>query len=160
MEQVVETATHMTAARSRGQVRRLGEGVTLLDDSYNSNPAAVDAAVTALGMAAQGRRVVFLGDMLELGPTGPELHRETGGKLAGRADVVVGVGALGREFVEGARRAGLPPSALRDFVDSEAAAREAAALVRPGDAVLVKGSRGARMEKVVEALVARFGEGS
>ena len=109
-------------------------------------------------MAAQGRRVVFLGDMLELGPTGPELHRETGGTLAGRADVVVGVGALGREFVEGARRAGLAASALRDYADSEAAAREVGALVRPGDAVLVKGSRGARMEKVVEALVARFGE--
>jgi UDP-N-acetylmuramoyl-tripeptide--D-alanyl-D-alanine ligase len=158
MEQVVEAAAHMTAAKSRGQVRRLGEGVTLLDDSYNSNPAAVDAAVTALDMAAQGRRVVFLGDMLELGPTGPELHRETGAKLVGRADVVVGVGALGREFVEGARRAGLAPAALRDYADSEAAAREAGALVRPGDAVLVKGSRGARMEKVVEALVARFGE--
>ena len=158
MEAIVEAATHLKAAKSRGQVRRLGEGVTLLDDSYNSNPAAVEAAVTALDMAAQGRRVVFLGDMLELGEAGPELHRETGAKLAGRADVVVGVGALGREFAEGARRAGLAASALRDFSDSEAAAREVPALVKPGDAVLVKGSRGARMEKVVEALVARFGE--
>jgi len=158
MEAIVEAATHLKAAKSRGQVRRLGEGVTLLDDSYNSNPAAVEAAVTALDMAAPGRRVVFLGDMLELGKAGPELHRETGAKLAGRADFVVGVGALGREFAEGARRAGLPASALRDFADSEVAAREAAALVKPGDAVLVKGSRGARMEKVVEALVARFGE--
>ena len=158
MDTIVEAATHLKAAKSRGQVRRLGEGVTLLDDSYNSNPAAVDAAVTALDMAAQGRRVVFLGDMLELGPTGPELHRETGAKLAGRADVVVGVGALGREFAEGARGAGLSAAALRDFPDSDAAAREAAALVKPGDAVLVKGSRGARMEKIVEALVARFGE--
>jgi UDP-N-acetylmuramoyl-tripeptide--D-alanyl-D-alanine ligase len=109
-------------------------------------------------MAAQGRRVVFLGDMLELGKTGPELHRETGARLAGRADVVVGVGALGREFAEGARRAGLAASALRDFADSTSAAAEVAAIVKPGDAVLVKGSRGARMEKVVEALVARFGE--
>jgi UDP-N-acetylmuramoyl-tripeptide--D-alanyl-D-alanine ligase len=158
VETIVEAATHLEAARSRGQVRRLGENVTLLDDSYNSNPAAVEAAVIALDMAAQGRRVVFLGDMLELGPKGPELHRETGAKLFGRADVVVGVGALGREFAEGARRAGLSAAALRDFPDSEVAAREAAALVRPGDAVLVKGSRGARMEKVVEALVARFGD--
>jgi UDP-N-acetylmuramoyl-tripeptide--D-alanyl-D-alanine ligase len=60
--------------------------------------------------------------------------------------------------VEGARGAGLSAAALRDFPDSEAAAREAAALVKPGDAVLVKGSRGARMERVVESLVARFGE--
>jgi UDP-N-acetylmuramoyl-tripeptide--D-alanyl-D-alanine ligase len=157
-EAIVEAATHMKAARSRGQVRRLGEGVTLLDDSYNSNPAAVEAAVTALDMAAQGRRVVFLGDMLELGPAGPELHREVGATLAGRADVVVGVGALGREFAAGAGRAGLAASALHHFVDSEAAAREAPSLVKPGDAVLVKGSRGARMEKVVEALVARFGD--
>jgi UDP-N-acetylmuramoyl-tripeptide--D-alanyl-D-alanine ligase len=158
VDTIVEAATHMKAAKSRGQVRRLGENVTLLDDSYNSNPAAVEAAVTALDMAAQGRRVVFLGDMLELGKAGPELHRETGAKLAGRVDVVVGVGPLGKEFAEGARRAGLAASALHDFADSEAAAREAASLVRPGDAVLVKGSRGARMEKVVEALVARFGE--
>jgi UDP-N-acetylmuramoyl-tripeptide--D-alanyl-D-alanine ligase len=157
-ETIVEAATHMQAAKSRGQVRRLGEGVTLLDDSYNSNPAAVDAAVSALDMAARGRRVVFLGDMLELGPRGPELHRETGAKLAGRADVVVGVGGLGREFVEGARSAGVASSALREFPDSEAAAGEAASLVQPGDTVLVKGSRGARMEKVVEALVARFGD--
>ena len=155
---IVEAATHMKAAKSRGQVRRLGEGVTLLDDSYNSNPAAVDAAVTALDMAAPGRRVVFLGDMLELGPTGPELHRETGGRLSGRADVVVGVGALGREFAEGARKAGVAADALHTFVDSESAARETGVLVKPGDAVLVKGSRGARMEKVVEALIARFGE--
>ncbi|HEV7501321.1 MAG TPA: UDP-N-acetylmuramoyl-tripeptide--D-alanyl-D-alanine ligase [Vicinamibacteria bacterium] len=158
LDTIVEAATHLKAAKSRGQVRRLGEGVTLLDDSYNSNPAAVDAAVTALDMAAQGRRVVFLGDMLELGKTGPELHRETGAKLAGRADVVVGGGALGREFAEGARSAGVAASALRDYADSAAAAAEAAAIVKPGDAVLVKGSRGARMEKVVEALVARFGE--
>ncbi|HUG53325.1 MAG TPA: UDP-N-acetylmuramoyl-tripeptide--D-alanyl-D-alanine ligase [Vicinamibacteria bacterium] len=157
-ERIVEEASHMKAARSRGEVRRLGQGVTLLDDSYNSNPAAVEAAVTALDMAAQGRRVAFLGDMLELGPTGPELHRETGARLFGRADLVVGVGALGREFSAGARTAGAADSAVREFASSEEAAAEAAALVQPGDAVLVKGSRGAHMEKVVEALVARFGE--
>src|SRR5262249_39249676 len=111
LEAIVEAAPHLRAAKSRRHGRRPGPGVTLLDDSYTSTPAAVDAAVTARGMAAPGRRVVFLGDMLELGPTGPELHRETGARLAGRADVVVGVGALGREFVEGARGAGVAASA-------------------------------------------------
>jgi UDP-N-acetylmuramoyl-tripeptide--D-alanyl-D-alanine ligase len=154
-EQIAEAATTIKAAKSRGQVVRLGRGVTLLDDSYNSNPVAVDAAITALGMAAKGRRVVFLGDMLELGPTGPDLHRETGAKAMGRADVVVGVGSLGRLIAEGAAKAGVQET--HGFDDSAAAAAAAVSLVKDGDAVLVKGSRGARMERVVEALTAHLG---
>jgi len=153
--EIAEAATHLKAAKSRGEVTRLARGVTLLDDSYNSNPFAVDAAVVALGMAAQGRRVVFLGDMLELGASGPDLHRETGGKLHGQADVVVGVGKLGRLISEGARKAGI--AEVHDFEDSTAAGAAASGIVKEGDAVLVKGSRGARMERVVEALRASFG---
>ena len=154
-EQIAEAATTIKAAKSRGQVVRLKRGVTLLDDSYNSNPFAVEAAVTALGMAAKGRRVVFLGDMLELGPTGPDLHRETGAKTMGRADVVVGVGSLGRLIAEGASKAGVKET--HGFDDSTAAAAAAVSLVKDGDAVLVKGSRGARMERVVEALTQALG---
>jgi UDP-N-acetylmuramoyl-tripeptide--D-alanyl-D-alanine ligase len=97
--------------------------------------------------------------MLELGPTGPELHAETGAAVCGRLDLLVAAGELARHFVEGARRAGKDASALAAFSDSAAAAEAAAGLVQPGDAVLVKGSRGARMEKVVEALRAHFGPG-
>jgi UDP-N-acetylmuramoyl-tripeptide--D-alanyl-D-alanine ligase len=154
-EEIAEAATRIKAAKSRGEVTRLAKGVTLLDDSYNSNPFAVDAAVVALGMAAQGRRVVFLGDMLELGPSGPELHRETGGKLRGHADVVVGVGKLGRLISEGARQAGI--AEVHEFEDSAAAGAAATGIVKEGDAVLVKGSRGAKMERVVESLRAGFG---
>jgi UDP-N-acetylmuramoyl-tripeptide--D-alanyl-D-alanine ligase len=153
-EEIAEAATHIKAAKSRGEVTRLAKGVTLLDDSYNSNPFAVEAAVVALGMAAQGRRVVFLGDMLELGPSGPDLHRETGSKLKDKADVVVGVGKLGRLISEGARAAGLREA--HEFEDSAAAAAAALSIVKEGDAVLVKGSRGARMERVVESLQAGF----
>ena len=154
-EAIAEAATHIKAAKSRGEVTRLAKGVTLLDDSYNSNPFAVDAAVIALGMAAQGRRVVYLGDMLELGPSGPDLHRETGGKLKDKADVAVGVGALGRLIADGARAAGV--TEVHEFPDSTAAAAGVMGIVKEGDAVLVKGSRGARMERVVEALRAGFG---
>jgi UDP-N-acetylmuramoyl-tripeptide--D-alanyl-D-alanine ligase len=152
---IAEAATHIKAAKSRGEVTRLAKRVTLLDDSYNSNPMAVEAAVVALGMSAQGRRVVFLGDMLELGPTGPELHRETGSKLKDKADVAVGVGSLGRLIADGARAAGV--AEVHAFADSTEAASAAMGIVREGDAVLVKGSRGARMERVVEALRAGFG---
>jgi UDP-N-acetylmuramoyl-tripeptide--D-alanyl-D-alanine ligase len=154
-EAIAEAATHIKAAKSRGEVTRLAGGVTLLDDSYNSNPFAVDAAVVALGMSAQGRRVVFLGDMLELGRSGPDLHRETGSKLRDRADVVVGVGPLGRLISEGARAAGI--AEVHEFEDSTAAGAAAPGIVKKGDAVLVKGSRGAKMERVVEALRSGFG---
>jgi UDP-N-acetylmuramoyl-tripeptide--D-alanyl-D-alanine ligase len=154
---IAETATTLKAASHRGEVVSLGQGITLLDDCYNSNPTAVEAAVTALGLAARGRRVAFLGDMLELGPTGPELHRQTGERVGGRLDLLAAVGPLAGSFLEGARRAGLAPSALVAFPDSAAAAAAAPELVRPGDAVLVKGSRGVRMETIVDALRTRFG---
>jgi UDP-N-acetylmuramoyl-tripeptide--D-alanyl-D-alanine ligase len=156
-EEIAETALEMKAASHRGQVLRLGQGVTVLDDCYNSNPAAVEAAVAALDMSAQGRRVAVLGDMLELGPRGPELHRETGRNVAGKLDAMVGVGPLGAHFLEGAREAGLASEALAAFPDSVAAAAALPGLVRAGDAVLVKGSRGVRMESIVDALAAAFG---
>jgi UDP-N-acetylmuramoyl-tripeptide--D-alanyl-D-alanine ligase len=154
---IAETATTLKAASHRGEVVSLDQGITLLDDCYNSNPTAVLAAVTALGLAARGRRVAFLGDMLELGPTGPDLHRQTGEKVGSRLDLLAAVGPLAGSFLEGARRAGLPPEALVAFPDAAAAAAAAPDLVRPGDAVLVKGSRGVRMETIVDALRTRFG---
>ena len=156
-EEMAQAAAQMKPAARRGQVVSLGDGITLLDDSYNSNPVAVDSAVAALSLAPARRRVAFLGDMLELGPRGPELHRETGGRVAFRLDVLAGVGTLARGFLEGALAAGMDPPAVHAFPDAAAAAAAATELVRPGDAVLVKGSRGVRMETVVEALVARFG---
>ncbi len=90
-------------------------------------------------------------------PSGPALHRERGRALAGRVDAVLGVGPLAREIVEGAREAGL--TALEHFATAADAAAALPGLVRPGDAVLVKGSRGVKLEAVVEALAARFGEG-
>jgi UDP-N-acetylmuramoyl-tripeptide--D-alanyl-D-alanine ligase len=157
-EEIAAAAVEMRPASHRGQVLRLGANVTVLDDCYNSNPAAVEAAVAALDMSAPGRRVAVLGDMLELGPTGPDLHREAGRKVAPRLQAMVGVGALAPHFLEGAREAGLPADALTAFPDSAAAAAAVPSLVRPGDAVLVKGSRGVRMETIVEAIASAFGK--
>jgi UDP-N-acetylmuramoyl-tripeptide--D-alanyl-D-alanine ligase len=146
----IETASH------RGRFLVRNEEVTVLDDSYNASPDAVLAAAQALGLASARRRVAFLGDMLELGDAGEALHRQTGERLAGLVDVVVGVGPLSRHVLEGAKGGGRAADSLHHFPDSEAAAREAASLVRPGDAVLVKGSRAMRMERVLEALLARY----
>lgn len=156
-EAMAEAALSLRPARHRGEVVRLGAGVTLLDDCYNSSPEALLAAVAALALVPGRRRVAVLGDMLELGASGRALHREGGRALAGRVDAVLGVGPLAREIVEGAREAGL--KALEHFATAAEAAAALPALVRPGDAVLVKGSRGVKLEAVVEALAARFGEG-
>jgi UDP-N-acetylmuramoyl-tripeptide--D-alanyl-D-alanine ligase len=98
--------------------------------------------------------------MLELGPAAAEIHRDRGAANAGRLDLLLAVGPLGRELAAGATAAGLPVGAVHLFGDAAAAAAEAPSLLRPGDAVLVKGSRGVRLEGVVEAIVARFGGGS
>jgi len=157
-EAMAEAATSLRPAPHRGEVRRLGEEVVLLDDCYNSSPEALEAAVVALTLAPGRRRVAVLGEMLELGPAGPALHHAAGQALAGRVDVVVGVGALAKEIVEGARKAGLPEPSLHYFVAAADAVAALEGLLRPGDAVLVKGSRGVKLEAVVDAIAARFGE--
>jgi UDP-N-acetylmuramoyl-tripeptide--D-alanyl-D-alanine ligase len=158
-ETMAEVAAGLTPGRHRGEVRRLDEGITLIDDSYNSSPEALEASVVTLSLASARRRVAVVGDMLQLGETARELHRESGRALAGRVDVVVGVGPLSKEIVAGAREAGLAEDALVHFDDATAAAAAAGDLLRSGDAVLVKASRGIQLEKVVDAITSRFGGG-
>ncbi|HEX6736707.1 MAG TPA: UDP-N-acetylmuramoyl-tripeptide--D-alanyl-D-alanine ligase [Vicinamibacteria bacterium] len=156
-DEIAAGALELRPARHRGEVVRLGQGITLIDDCYNSNPVAVEAAVTALGLAAPGRRVAVLGDMRELGPTGPERHRQTGQAVGAKLGLLVAVGELADHLLEGARHAGLDATALHAFADAAAAAAALPDLLQPGDAVLVKGSRGVKLEVVVDAVVARFG---
>jgi UDP-N-acetylmuramoyl-tripeptide--D-alanyl-D-alanine ligase len=157
-EAMADAAKRLRPALHRGELRRLGEGVLVLDDCYNSSPEALEAAVVALSLAPGLRRLAVVGDMLELGPTAAALHRESGRSLAGRVDVVVGVGPLAQEIVRGAREAGLPERASVYFEDAAAAAAAVPGLVTPGDTVLVKASRGMRLEQVVDALASHFGE--
>ncbi|HEX9185596.1 MAG TPA: UDP-N-acetylmuramoyl-tripeptide--D-alanyl-D-alanine ligase [Vicinamibacteria bacterium] len=153
---MAEAASSLLPARHRGEVVRLGEGVTLLDDCYNSSPEALESAVVALCLVPGRRRVAILGDMLELGPSGEALHRAAGRSLAGRVDAVLGVGALAAAIVEGAREAGMAEGAVHHVPAAADAVAALPAFVEPGDAVLVKASRGMRLETVVDALAARF----
>jgi len=126
--------------------------LTVIDDSYNSNPDALEKALAAAAQLPAARRVAVLGDMLELGPEGPRFHRE-GGLAAARLgfDPVAGVGELARELAAGARAGGV---AAAWHADAAAAAEWAAAAARPGDVVLVKGSRGIGLDAVVRRLLA------
>jgi UDP-N-acetylmuramoyl-tripeptide--D-alanyl-D-alanine ligase len=149
---IAERARYLAPGSNRGAVRRLQDDILLIDDTYNSNPRALLSAVETLGLAQDRRKVACLGDMLELGQAGAALHREAGAALAARVDVLLCAGALAREFAAGAGK--MPEASKRVFADSADLAAHVHELVRARDAVLVKGSRGARMERVVEALLA------
>lgn len=128
-------------------------GVTLVEDTYNANPLSVKAALTALDeMGGEGKRIAVLGDMLELGPEAATLHREVGEAAAARVDHLLLLGEMAAETAAGAREGGLDPGRVRILASHEEATASLRELMRPGDRVLVKGSRGMRMEKVCAAL--------
>lgn len=126
----------------RNRVEDIG-GIAVLDDAYNANPVSMVAALRTLA-SLRGRRVAVLGDMLELG--GEEASAHAGVLAEARA---LGIDAV---WVTGPRMAAAAPADVRVFPDAEALADALGAELRPGDALLVKGSRGARMERVVERL--------
>jgi UDP-N-acetylmuramoyl-tripeptide--D-alanyl-D-alanine ligase len=128
-------------------------GVHLIDDTYNANPASMAAAIQVLAeLAPAGRRVLVAGDMLELGDAAEALHREAG-RLAAEAGVdrVMGCGPLAESLAAAAAEAGLAPAAC--FSGSpRAVADRLTETLTPGDWVLVKGSRGMAMERVLNLL--------
>jgi UDP-N-acetylmuramoyl-tripeptide--D-alanyl-D-alanine ligase len=157
---IVERAAGLRPAPHRGGVLRLPGGVTVVDDSYNASPSAL-ANVLRLVERARGcaRKVAFLGEMLELGEHAHALH-EASGRLAasaGLSQLVAIGGAPARALADAAVRAGLPADSVRHVATSTEAAALVTALVRPGDLVLVKGSRGIATERVVERLSEEFG---
>jgi UDP-N-acetylmuramoyl-tripeptide--D-alanyl-D-alanine ligase len=129
-------------------------GVTLLDDTYNANPGSVEAALRTLAAtAAKGRRVVVLGDMLELGSHSTMLHGKCGELMSLVPDaLLIAAGPHAQDLAAGALRRGLDPARITTCVDGAAAALLVPGLVQRGDVVLVKGSRGMEMERVVRAL--------
>jgi len=134
-------------------------GVTLFDDCYNANPQSLRAALRVLaGLHGYRRRVLVMGDMLELGERSADLHRELGCEAArAGVDSIVLVGTHVAAAASGAREGGMGAESLVHFACAEDAARGAAELVRSGDVVLVKGSRGMALERVVGALKEHFG---
>ena len=129
------------------------EGVTVINDCYNSNPKGLNAMVDELAGMAAKRRMVVAGEMLELGPAGEQLHRDCGRRMAGRGiQRVVGVRGAARFLVEAAQQAGLEAQYLESPEEAGAWLAENA---RSGDAVLLKASRGVRLERALEAWQAR-----
>jgi UDP-N-acetylmuramoyl-tripeptide--D-alanyl-D-alanine ligase len=154
---IVEGLSAGWRAPHRGDVVRTG-GVAVIDDAYNASPGSVRAALDALA-GLPGRRIAVLGEMLELGAASEAGHREVGEAAASVADllVVVGDGAAG--IARGAADRGLPPDRIWVVDVPETAVRMLLRELRPGDVVLVKASRGAELERVVDGLVSGLDAG-
>ncbi len=150
LEEIARAVAGFTPAAGRGEVHRLGTGIVVIDDSYNSNPSALRRALEAAAAIAGDRHWAVLGDMLELGPDELEFHRVAGREAAAAGFAAVyGVGELARELAAAASDRG---AASGWWPDAATAAHELPE-PRAGDVILVKGSRGVGLEQVVARLI-------
>ncbi len=147
--QAARALSAIRPADKRGQIVEIG-GATIINDSYNSNPRALEAMIDTLASMKAERRILVAGEMLELGPTGEELHRECGRHAAEKKiDLVIGVRGMAKGLAEAACGAGVQAQ----FVETpEQAGEWLVQNVRPGDAVLLKASRGVKLERALEML--------
>jgi UDP-N-acetylmuramoyl-tripeptide--D-alanyl-D-alanine ligase len=126
-------------------------GSTVLDDTYNASPQSTIAALNLLD-ELQGHKIAVLGDMLELGTYEQEGHRKVGLRALDVVDVLITVGQLGRIIGEEALAWGMPPSTVHLLQSNQQVIELLLEMIGPDDVVLVQGSRGMRMEEIVESL--------
>ena len=159
LDTIAARAAGLRASDRRGAVQRLRGGVTLVDDSYNSSPAALRRALEAIASDSRAaRKVAVLGEMLELGAHSEEKHRDSGraAAAAGLAALFAVGGPPARALADAAVDAGMPRADVVYFETSDAAAAPIAAALRAGDVVLVKGSRGTRTDVIADRIAEEF----
>lgn len=155
LDAAVEAMAKVEPGPGRGRVIHLDGDVVVIDDTYNSSPAALEAVLSTLRQTeCRGRKILVMGDMLELGGAARYFHREAGKRAAAAGvKLMIGVGAHTRASLEAARRGGVPE--VHHDADVHGAARFLARRLAEGDLVVVKGSRGVGLERVVQALMQR-----
>ncbi|HHV80003.1 MAG TPA: UDP-N-acetylmuramoyl-tripeptide--D-alanyl-D-alanine ligase [Firmicutes bacterium] len=152
LEEIRFGLEHFSSSKMRLELLRIGD-VLVINDAYNANPSSMKAALEVLKSMAKGRCIAVLGDMLELGTRAVEGHREVGQKCAEVGiDILVGVGPLSKNITEAAITSGVGASRVYWCKDRAEASQLLSSLVKPGDTVLVKGSRGSKMEEVIVGL--------
>jgi UDP-N-acetylmuramoyl-tripeptide--D-alanyl-D-alanine ligase len=157
LEVIAERTARLKPADRRGEVWRLRDGIALVDDSYNSNPRALQRMLDVMASEQRFvRRVAVLGEMLELGEQSATWHRECGRSVAraGIARLITVGGPPARAMADAAIDAGLDAAAVTHVASSGEAAGIVSGALRAGDLVLVKGSRGVRMDVVADLVKA------
>lgn len=152
-QQISQALQNYHPAHLRMEIREV-RGARIINDSYNANPASMLAALEALAVSkTSGRRIAVLGDMLELGEKSAELHQEVGQKIPRlKIDLLITVGDQAEHLARGAVKNGMPAGAIRSLEDKKRAAQYLLSLIKPGDTVLLKGSRGMKMEEILKWL--------
>jgi UDP-N-acetylmuramoyl-tripeptide--D-alanyl-D-alanine ligase len=157
---LVEPVRTLTPGKMRGE-RILHNGITILNDSYNSNPAAANAMLDVLRDTPAQRRIAVLGEMLELGDGTEPLHRDLGHSVVERGiDVLIGIRGAARFMVDEAKKARMSGSAAYFFETPVGAGDFLRENARAGDAILFKGSRGVQVERALAALMQTEGPGA
>lgn len=137
----------------RGTLIHLRHEIKLMDDSYNSNPHALELALKGLSHLPAKRKIAVLGDMLELGEKEVQYHIQAGKQVAKwRWDILITIGTLSQHMVEGALSLGMKKKQTYSFRNSEEAAEEIDLMLKEGDFILIKGSRGIKTEKIISKL--------
>ena len=157
-EEICEGISRLEVPSMRGRVHQVG-AITLWDDSYNSNPQALQMVLETVGrLSGFARKILALGQMLELGSSSSELHRQAGQQVAQcKADLLVTVGEDGLYIGQGAEEKGFSPEQITHFEGSQEAAEFLVKELAPGEFLLVKGSRGTRMDRIIREIERRRG---
>ncbi|MES2314430.1 MAG: UDP-N-acetylmuramoyl-tripeptide--D-alanyl-D-alanine ligase [Patescibacteria group bacterium] len=151
----IENIHTYEAPKGRMNIIAGKNGATLIDDTYNSSPDAVFAALDTLsGLQCSGKKIAVLGDMMELGQYSAEEHRAVGKKVVGIADMLVAVGPRAKTLMEEALASGMKSNAVIWYPSSTDAGESLAGSLGAGDIVLIKGSQSPRLERVTKALMA------
>jgi len=153
LEDILPVIPQLTPSEHRGQVIRLKNGITLFDDSYNSNPIALKKALESLGQLKAKRKIAVLGDMLELGPAEIEFHLEAGKQVSLTCwDHLVTVGERAKNFASGAVANGFNHANISSFLTAEETAQWLKGFLLPGDFILIKASHGLALDRIVSLL--------
>ncbi len=147
LQQAAESLASLSAGDKRGEILSIA-GATVINDCYNSNPKALDSMVRSLSQMPASRRIVVAGEMLELGPAGEAMHRDAGRHMAECGiHRLLGVRGLAKAMVEGAQQAGMQAEFVNTPEEAGAWLRRE---IKPGDVVLLKASRGVKLERALD----------
>ncbi|MCA9447173.1 MAG: UDP-N-acetylmuramoyl-tripeptide--D-alanyl-D-alanine ligase [Candidatus Omnitrophica bacterium] len=159
LEEIVEGLQSFIGLPGRCEIKELENGVTIIADHYNANPVSMTAAQRLLESFLERRKVMVVGEMWDLGERSVDYHQQVGERIgSGNIDYLIAVGPKTRDLIAAAKEVGFSQDRIRWYETTDQACEHVEKDLKPGDVVLVKGSRGMRLEKVIDAL--QEGEGN